>query len=52
MAREPLCDVEEHPLELHIISRLRAILLMKITWLVADVTTIGPPDEAERAILG
>ena len=25
---------------------------MKMKWLVADVTTVGPPDRAERAILG
>ena len=26
--------------------------LMKIEWLVADVTAVGSPDRAERAILG
>ena len=25
---------------------------MKIEWLVADVTAVGSPDRAERAILG
>ena len=25
---------------------------MKINWLVADITAVGSPDRAERAILG
>ena len=47
VVREPLCD-QEPPLEPNKFTQGH---LMKIKWLAADITAVGSPDIAERAIL-